>query len=305
MLAEPLWKGFCTITETAGDTLTLKSYAKVNLALDVLGRRADGFHEVDTVLYEIDLADELEFRVTREAGCHLTVEEGEAPPGDDNLVLRAAKAAAGLRAYGGLEIRLKKRIPMQAGLGGGSSNAAAAIIAVSELLGTDGAPRAVAASIGSDVPFFLCGGTARATGRGDQIQFVPSLVDLDMLIVKPEAGVSTPWAYAQLDRVGHRGSARSAESVLEAVRKDDRRNTIARMRNDFEQVVLDLLPEARALKERLLEAGAEAALLCGSGSAVFGVFPSKEAARRAGEEFGDVWHAEASGTVRPWREEEP
>ena len=123
--------------------------------------RPDGYHDIDTIMCEVDLADQIEFRWTREAGFRLTVLEGDAPPGEGNLIVRAAKAAAGVRASGGLDIWLRKRIPVEAGLGGGSSNAAAAIAAVARLLGTDENPQEIAARIGSDVPFF-----ARRRGKG-------------------------------------------------------------------------------------------------------------------------------------------
>ena len=195
---------------------------------------------------EVDLADLIEFRRTQEAGFRLTVLEGDAPPGDGNLIVRAAKAAAGAQARGGLDIRLRKRIPMEAGLGGGSSNAAMAIAAVARLLGTDENPQEIAARIGSDVPFFLHGGVGRARGRGEETDFTLPAVDLHMLIVKPERGTPTAWAYREMDRRGRDGDGRSAERVLDAIRRNDRGGMIASMNNDFERVVFEHFPEVRS-----------------------------------------------------------
>lgn len=258
--------------------------------------RPDGYHDIDTIMCEVDLADQIEFRWTREAGFRLTVLEGDAPPGEGNLIVRAAKAAAGVRASGGLDIWLRKRIPVEAGLGGGSSNAAAAIAAVARLLGTDENPQEIAARIGSDVPFFLHGGVGRARGRGEETDFTLPALDLHMLIVKPERGTSTAWAYREIDRRGRDGDGRSAERVLDAIRRNDRSGMIASMNNDFEGVVFEHFPEVLGLRDRLLSVGAEKAMLCGSGSAVFGVFPSREQAQEAGAAFGGVWHAAASST---------
>jgi len=279
-------------------TLSLVSPAKINLALDVGHPRADGYHEIRTVFCRTDLADELELSLTGEPEVRLTIEEGDAPGGDANLAVRAVEMVR--RECGdcrGMGIRLRKRIPVQSGLGGGSSNAAAALRGAARLYGLDGDLSALAAGLGSDVPFFLDGRLALGEGRGERLREIVSGLSLHFLIVRPDAGVSTAWAYAELDRSGACASTAFADRAARALEDNDREALLASLGNTFEAVVFSRYPQIARLKQRLLEAGAEAALLCGSGSAVFGVFPTRDAAEGAAGGFGDVWSAVASSTA--------
>ncbi len=278
-------------------TLSLISPAKINLSLDVGHPRPDGYHDIRTVFCRIDLADELDLTPGDEPGIRLIVEEGDAPDGDANLAVRAAemiRRECGTRE--GLEIRLRKRIPLQSGLGGGSSNAAAALRGAAELFGYAGELSALAAQLGSDVPFFLNGRIALGEGKGERLRGIPSCLPLHFLIVRPDIGVSTAWAYAELDRSGACGTTDYADRTVRALQSDDRDALLASLGNSFEPVVFSRHPEIARLKQRLLEAGAEAALLCGSGSAVFGIFPTRDAAEGAASGFGDVWNAVSSST---------
>ncbi len=276
-------------------SLSLVSPAKVNLALDVGPLRPDGYHDIATVFCRIDLADGLDLSLTESPEVRLTVEEGEAPAGNDNLAVRAVELVR--RRQGdarGMDMRLRKRIPMQSGLGGGSSNAAAALRGAAQLYGLDEGLQTLAAELGSDVPFFLDGRLALGEGRGEALQPLTSSLSLHFLIVRPQTGVSTAWAYAELDRSGACGSTAFAAEVCRALEAGDRQALISSLGNVFERVVFPRHPEIARLRQRLMEAGAEAAMLCGSGSAVFGIFPSRELAEGAASGFGDVWRAVAS-----------
>ncbi|MCC6484448.1 MAG: 4-(cytidine 5'-diphospho)-2-C-methyl-D-erythritol kinase [Armatimonadetes bacterium] len=271
--------------------LTLSCYAKVNLALDVYGTRPDGFHDIDTVFYEIDLADTLEVASTP-GSFDFKLEEGIAPSGADNLVVKAAHALPGCS---GVSQRLWKRIPVEAGLGSGSSDAASALRAAAHFSQSSQNLRHLAATLGSDVAFFLEGGCARGRGRGEELAPVRTRMKLHFLIVKPDVGVPTGWAYRELDKAGGVRKGHFAARMAQALESGDSDAVPGLLGNDFEMAVFSRFPEIADLKARLERAGARGALLCGSGSAVFGIFPTREAAERATEDFSDVWRAVASG----------
>lgn len=265
------------------ETLTLASYAKVNYTLDVLGPRSDGYHSLASVMQTISLADTLTLTRRAESGIQIECDAPDVPADRTNLAYRAAEAA--LNAAGradGLRLRLTKRIPAQAGLGGGSSNAACALRGVNALLElglSDARLRELAAGLGSDVPFFLVGGTAAVRGRGEILTPLPDGPPLWFVIVKPDINVPTPWAYAALDAIPDRVSARATRRMEEALRSGDVERVVARMTNDFEQVVFQEHLSIALLHDELLMARAKNARLCGSGAAVFGV-----ACDRAGAE---------------------
>ncbi len=297
----PLPRVCIMLQQQAGSSMSilLKSYAKVNLALDILGLRHDGYHDIRTVFYEIDLADELQMSLRADPDITLEVIEGEAPSGSGNLAVRAARMARDASGTTqGIHIRLAKRIPMQAGLGGGSSNAASALKGAAELCGYTGDLDQIAAELGSDVPFFLHGGAALGEGRGEVLHALPATVSLDLLIAKPHVGVSTARAYEEVDRSGAAGKGGYAARVKSAMLMGDRDAVVRAMGNDFDPVVCKSERDVAAIKALLLESGAEKAMLCGSGSAVMGVFRSREEAVRAAAAFADVWCAAATGVCR-------
>lgn len=278
------------------ETVKLLSRAKINLTLDVSRLRPDGYHDIDSVAQVIDLSDDLEAWRAEEGYIEVSVEAGEAPADRSNLVCRAAEvffAQTGIR--GGARFVLRKRIPAQAGLGGGSGNAASAIAALDRLYDC-GLSRndmsALAAKVGSDVALFVFGGTLRMRGRGDLVEPLPDAPELNLVVVKPAVGVSTSWAYAELDKRERLPSGGSGAADA-AIRAGDRAALIASLSNDFDPVLCALVPELDAARRRLLDVGAQAAMLCGSGSAVFGVFESddtaREAAKTLSEEFADVF----------------
>ena len=263
-------------------TLTLHSCAKVNYTLDILSLRSDGYHNIASVMQTISLFDTI--KLTESEGDEITLEcdRPEIPHDQRNIAWRAASEI--LRMAGvsrGLHIQLIKRIPSQAGLGGGSSNAAFTLIGVNELFGL-GLPteelRKVAASLGSDVPFFISGGTASARGRGEKITPISDAPSLWFVIVKPNTNVSTAQAYRDLDGLTNRVSARKTREMEEAIQSGDVQRVVLNMSNDFEQSVMERHLPIALLQDDLLMSKAQAARLCGSGSSVFGVMFSRNEA---------------------------
>ena len=262
--------------------LHVRSFAKVNLALSVLGRRPDGFHEIRTVLQSIDLCDELEFWPCREL--RLECHGAELLRNEDNLVWRAARALAKrVSAAEGAEIVLRKRIPLGSGLGGGSSNAAATLLGLARFWNLR-VPAAelqnLACELGSDAPFFLCGGTALGTGRGEEIYPLAELPPVFLVVVYPGIPVSTAAAYGSLSlTLTSPGSANKIASFCE--RTQEGAGCLTGIFNDFETSILPAYPAIRQAKILLEERGAVATLLSGSGSSVFGFFKDEESALAA------------------------
>lgn len=243
--------------------MIVRSYAKINWSLRITGRRADGFHDLETVFQTISLHDTLTFR--KGDGLTLTCSDPTIPTDASNLVLRAARAAGA----DDLAIHIEKRIPAGGGLGGGSSNAAATLVAL-------GKPDpGIALTLGSDVPFFLVGGTAYATGRGEELTPMPPMAGIPLLLVLPDERVLTKDAFARITRY-------STALGINAYRD------FASFGNDFEEPVFAMLPSLRVLKERLLESGATWAGMSGSGSTLVGAFGDVSARDRAADAFPDV-----------------
>ncbi|GAB4326713.1 MAG: 4-(cytidine 5'-diphospho)-2-C-methyl-D-erythritol kinase [Candidatus Zixiibacteriota bacterium] len=254
--------------------------AKINLGLTVRFRRDDGFHELETVMVALDLYDELEFERTRTGGIRLDLVETDRdeqdrsafPLDETNLIVRAIRALeheAGVVAN--LHIKIKKRIPIAAGLGGGSSNAAAALAALVKLYELDiGMPRLsrIAGGIGSDVPFFLNGPAARATGRGEIIQPISLYSDWWVMLIAPPIHLSTADVYRQLNLTSH--PTKNSFSLC-----GDEKGFYAglqKCRNDLEEIATGRYPELSEYMRHLRKAGAEGTFVTGSGPTVVGVF---------------------------------
>jgi 4-diphosphocytidyl-2-C-methyl-D-erythritol kinase len=285
--------------------LAIRAFAKVNLDLRVLARRSDGYHEIRTIFQTLALHDTLSFAPAR-GGFELRTAGEPVPAGSRNIVWRAARAvweATGRRGEPqGVSVRLVKRIPVQAGLGGGSSDAAAALAALNRLWRaglSEGALFELAAGLGSDVPFFLLGGAAMGTGRGEVLVPLPDLPSRHVVLARPAAGVSTADAYSWLD--GDTARTTPAEQRL-TVSWPPGAVAVA---NDFELVVSRRLPEVQSLRQALIDQGAEMAMMSGSGSAVFGLFvrerPAKQAAARLRDNGVHVWQTEFRPRGRPPR----
>jgi len=266
--------------------------AKVNLWLRVIGRREDGYHELDTLFQAIDLWDVLRIAPAEELS--LACDDPGLPVDGTNLVLRAAEA---LRARHperrlGARLTLLKKIPARAGLGGGSSDGAGALLLCRRFWGlpeSDADLAAIAASLGADVPFFLMGGTAHGTGRGDRIEARPVAGEWPLLLGLPPFGVSTGEAYARFDARLTVSGINVSLPILSAHKwpiENDFRFAV----NDLEGVVFEMRPELARFKNALLRGGAKSALLSGSGSAVFGLFDDARARDVAAERLRNRFH---------------
>jgi len=262
------------------------SFAKINWNLRVLGRRPDGYHEVVTILQTISLKDELIIRLSEDGPIRLTCDDPTIPTDRNNLVLKAVVFLLdAFQDYFGAEIELKKTIPAMGGLGGASSNAAVTLLAINQLW--KGAYIDVEefgpGSLGADVPFFLRGGLCAATGTGTALTPLPDRPKQHLIVITPNAKVSTAEAYKSLNAASltTSDSASILSSSLADLNSADSRQWP--LRNDFERVIFEIEPEIGRVKSALLDAGAWGALLAGSGSSVFGVFDN-EAARDRGLE---------------------
>jgi len=270
-------------------SLRIPAFAKVNLCLDILGRRADGYHELRTIFQTISLHDTLELSLTRQRKVQLECSDPSLPCGRENLVWRALDALRrALHMRSGIHAVLYKRIPAGRGLGGGSSDAAAALIGLLRLTRHKlSAPRLleIASRLGADVPFFLSGGRALGVGRGNEIFPLPDLPRRAVLVVSPASiAVPTRDAYAWVSStLTDRRPASKIHSFCALCWSPQWSD----LSNDFEQVVFARHPRLRTIKRKLLQGGAAEAALAGSGSAVFGVFPDPAQARRTARLFSD------------------
>ena len=274
-------------------SLEKQSPCKVNLLLNILGRRADGFHELETVLYPIRVFDRISFTRTGR-GIQLSCTVPRLPTDGRNLVHRAAAMfleAAGIKD--GVRLELEKNIPLAAGLGGGSGNAATTLLGLNELfegpLAAEQLQR-IAASLGSDVPFFLQSRPALATGRGERIEPLesfPALRDAAFLLVHPGFGIATAWAYQQLARFPHalNGRPGRAQQLIARLRTADLKAAGAEFYNSLEAPALEKYPLLALFQEFLRANGAAATLMSGSGSTTFAVVRGLDAASALADKF--------------------
>lgn len=249
-------------------TITEEAHAKINLTLSVLGRRADGYHDLDTVMHSISLSDTVE--LTPADTLSLTV-DGRAPAGPENLMWRAAALFFQMTGKkGGVAMRLVKRIPSEAGMGGGSADAAAMLRGLNRMTGAGLSNRILCrmgASLGADVPFCVAGGAARCSGIGDVLAPLPPWPGLPLLIVRPGVSVSTGQAYREIDRLkGQR--KQTSKAAAQALRARNGSQLASALANDFEDALFRISPILRETKRELAAAGYPA-LMTGSGSAFF------------------------------------
>jgi 4-diphosphocytidyl-2-C-methyl-D-erythritol kinase len=272
-------------------SFSLPSFAKINWTLRVLGRRDDGFHQLCTLFQTVSLCDTITFDASDELT--FTCDDARIATDEGNLVVRAAmrlREAADLPS--GASVHLQKRIPFPGGLGGGSSNAAVTLIGLSRLWDIDVDLQPLAAGLGSDVPFFLSGGTAVGAGRGEVIESVSEIVCPYMLVVTPDAGIPTADVFGWLGAPTLTKEA--LETNLTVCRKDmesfDPRHS--ELINDLEPAVFARFPEVERVKRTLLELGAVNAAMSGSGASVYGIFDKQETRQAA---------IEALAQERSWR----
>lgn len=274
--------------------LQLPAYAKINLTLDVLGKRPDGYHELRMVMQSVGLADTVTIRETSAKEFSLTSDLGFLPGADKNIAAVAARVFAAHTgvSLAGLQIDLKKRIPVCAGTAGGSSDGAAVLRGLNDWFSTGLSREALAKlgeQVGSDVPYCVLGGTALAEGRGEQLRPLPALPDCHIVLCKPSFSVSTPELFRRIDEVKLRFHPDTA-GVLRALEEGDLPELSRRMFNVFEEV----LPAARRavveeIKHALLSKGALGACMSGTGPTVFGIFRQEDAARAACAELEQTY----------------
>lgn len=262
------------------DCVTLKAYAKINLSLDIIGRRDDGYHELESVMQSVSLCDDVTVYLMNQPTITIFCSDRSIPVDERNTAYKAAKLMldlAGVKC--GCEIIINKRIPSQAGLGGGSADAAAVIKALNkalELNFDDNKLAKIGSQVGADVPFCIYNGTCLCKGVGEDVEVLPALKKHHVVIIKPNFGISTPEAYKNFDKK-QTPSARASEKLVEAIKNgEDISKLIA---NDLEIAAEN--DEIKAIKAKLIENGALCAQMSGSGSAVFGLFDVKDNALTA------------------------
>ncbi len=276
--------------------LRYRAHAKINLGLEVLGPRPDGYHEIRTVYQSIGLCDTLEFHPAA-GGMALTCSDPTLSTGVDNLVLRAARALQEATGCGkGARIHLAKRIPMQAGLGGGSSDAAATLLGLCRLWRLAPAPellRDLARALGSDVPFFLVGGTALGAGRGEEVYALPDAPPMHLLVLPGTAGTPTGEAYRLLDE---RLTGARTPHRIEALVQGIVEGTLSERQffNRFEEVFKQQGDEGSSGRQAAPPHGAGRMLLAGSGSSWIGIFPDRSQAQEA---YRDLSHRGISAVL--------
>jgi 4-diphosphocytidyl-2-C-methyl-D-erythritol kinase len=269
-------------------SITVRAPAKVNLILRILNRRHDGYHNLWSIMHTVALEDEVIMRVTSSpSAITLTCDHEGLSVDGSNLVRKAARAVLGQAGRPvGLEIELRKRIPMGAGLGGGSSDAAATILGLNKLLNLKWSTTQMAdvgQVLGSDVAFFFYAPSAIVSDRGDRVRSVTIEGERWVVLAKPSFGIETKWAYEELARTRRAACELSTDYVV--MDQCDRvpwSQLVVTAENDFEVPVFARHPRLQEIKRTLLDLGAQAALLSGSGATVFGLFDVEATARRAG-----------------------
>ena len=273
-----------------------KAWAKLNLTLDVLGKREDGYHDLKSVMQTVSLHDDITLEIGSKEPWKLTCSQKGIPCDSRNLVWKAAEiylSAIGKDAEG-LHMHIEKRIPSGAGMGGGSADAAAVLRALNRHFGEPMSLSELAdlgAKVGSDVPFCVVGGTVMCEGRGEILTKLPDMPECIFVICKPEFSVSTPVLYRQLDAV-ETPIHPNNDAMEVAIRAADLQGIASHIENAFDPVVSADHPEISHIKGIYLSHGALAAQMTGSGSVVFGILPDMTAAEHAAEElkqhYGDV-----------------
>ncbi len=284
--------------------LTVFSPAKINLYLNILGKRADGYHDLETVMVPVAFGDEITLQL-RKTSITLECDNPNLPTDDTNLAMRAAKLLA--QSFGveqGVKISLQKRTPLAAGLGGGSSNAASVLTGLNRLWNIDAPPGRLgelAVSMGSDINFFLSGGAAVCRGRGERVEPIPCKLSASVLLVNPGFGISTKWAYESWARLASRLTAKPPEVSLlvHALAGGDLEGVARLLYNALEVPSVGKFPVLELMKKAMRDGGAVGALMSGSGATVFGLFADAKAAEAASaqirEEFGPGTWTQVTG----------
>ena len=274
------------------ESIKLRAYAKINLTLEVLGKRPDGYHELRTLMQSVDIYDNVEIRRNFSGNVNVKC---STPLPENNTAFRAAQEFMRLTGCMGADIEIEKGIPEQAGMGGGSADAAAVLLAMEKLYGKidKTALYGIARKIGADVPFCLAGGCALAEGVGERLTKLPS-IPLWLLIAKGSRGVSTGELFHSLKLPAQ---SRNSAYAVEAVRNKDVKMLAENIDNALMETAGNAVHEINSLRSRMLECGALNACMTGSGSAVYGIFENREKAAEAEKHFSDCAFKKVCGTV--------
>lgn len=268
------------------DKIQLKALAKINLGLDVLRRREDGYHEVKMIMQTIGLHDDLEIRKTKTPGIQVKTNLYYLPTNENNLVYKAAKLLMDeFQIQDGVSIQLKKRIPVAAGMAGGSSDGAAVLWGINQMYGLGLSMQALmerGVRLGADVPYCIQRGTALAEGIGEKLSVLPPMPKCTILIAKPGISVSTKFVYENLHANDLKPEQHpDVDSMIEAMRQKDLGLLCSRMGNVLESVTIPAYPVINEIKRTMMDNGAIGSMMSGSGSTVFGIFDSPVAAKQA------------------------
>lgn len=268
-------------------TISRKAYGKINLALDVVGRKENGYHLVKMIMQAVNLHDELVFSEVdseEDPAITITTDHGELPTDENNLIYKSAHLLA--QTYGvkkKVSIHLKKNIPIAAGMAGGSTDAAATLLGLNELWDlklSEQTLRELGVKIGADVPYCIMGGTALAEGIGEELTPLPAPKEAILLIAKPEFGVSTKYVYEHIDKEGVEKHP-DVDGMIEALKDGSLDGICSRLGNVLEAVTEKEHPQIKQIKDIMNISGAKGSLMSGSGPTVFGIFEHREAAEMA------------------------
>jgi len=285
-------------------SISIKAYAKINIGLDVLRRRSDGYHDVCMIMQSVGLHDDLTISVSEKEGIHLKSNLVYLPNDKRNLVYKAAALFMEANSLDcGLEINLNKRIPVSAGLAGGSSDAAATLKGLNRLFKsgmTDAQLMQLGVKCGADVPYCIMLGTALSEGIGEKLTALPPMPDCFILLVKPDISVSTKHVYESL-RLNDETIHPDINAMKEALKASDLEALCAKMANLLESVTIPMHPVIADIKRDMMKQGAMASLMSGSGPTVFGIFRSKDLADKAYAYFkANYRHAKQVFLTKPY-----
>lgn len=264
------------------NTLTLSAPAKINYLLDVIGKRADGYHDLRMIMQRVNLCDDITLTVTKSHEIRVICNSKGAPNGSGNIAWKAARAILDVTgSESGLDIEIIKNIPVAAGLGGGSSDAASVLMGLNDLLRlglTDDKLMEIGCKLGADVPFFIFKKTALAEGIGEKLTVLPNMPNCWILLINPGVHVSTAWVYRSLQLT----SRRELNNIPRFFGSIE--DIVSIMSNDLESVTISAFPIINEIKSKLMDLGAIGSMMSGSGPTVFGMFNSFEAAEAARHE---------------------
>ncbi len=270
----------------AMESMWINAPAKINIGLDVVGRREDGYHEVRMIMQSIRLFDRLTLNRKKDPGVRLTTNLKFLPTDDNNLIVKSAKMLMKeFNLEGGLNINLEKRIPVAAGMAGGSTDAASTMIAINQMYDLNLSNSQLmkrAAKIGADIPYCVMKGTALAEGIGEKLSTIPKLPNCTVLIVKPKIHVSTKEVYSKL-QIDENTVHPDIKKMVEAMKKKDLEELCSNIGNVLETVTIPMYPEIQDIKDFMMENGALGSLMSGSGPTVFGIFTDKDVATKTKE----------------------